>query len=87
MVLASLSAPELIVLVILVPPPDDSTKGVPDTVRLVTVPVFHTVAVAEPDRAILPVPKSSVLALEFELLNTGVVNVYDPNVKVPAVNV
>ena len=86
MALASLSAPELMVLVP-TPPPEDSTNGVPDTVRLVTVPVFHIVAVAEFVKAILPVPKLMVLVPVPLLANVPVVNVKLPNARVPVVRV
>ena len=70
-----------------VPPPIHSTSGVPDTVKFVGVAVVHIVAVTAPLRTILPVPKFNVLVLELLLENIGVVNVYVPSDRVPAVNV
>jgi len=64
-----------------------STNNVPVTVKLVTVAVFQTVAVADPLSTILPVPKFNVLTPEPELLKIGVDRVNESNASVPAVNV
>ena len=87
MALASLKAPALIVFVTAVPPPIHSTKGVPDTVKFVIVVVTQIVAVADPLRTILPVPKLSVLAFALLLENIAAVRVNVLKARVPAVNV
>ena len=83
----SVKAPVLTVLVTETPPPVDSITGVPVIENPVVVLVSHMVAVVDPLRIILPFPKLIALTLLLLLEKTGTVNVFDPNVKLPAVKV
>ena len=75
------------VLVTVVLPPELVTFGVPRTVKPVLFSVFQTVAVTDPTKAMVPVPKLMVLALLLLLENTGVVKLKVPRASVPAVRV
>jgi len=84
---ASVNAPVLIVFVTPVPVVTHSTKGVPATVKLVTVLVFQIVLVVALVNTILPVPKFIVRALLFVLANNPLDKAKVLNAKVPAVRV
>ena len=86
MLLASLSAPVLIVLVT-APPPVALTIGVPETVRLVTVAVVHIVTAVAAVSVIAPVPKLMVRAVAEALENRPVDRVNAPSARVPLVSV
>lgn len=73
MELASLSEPDDTVMFDK-PEVDTFTTGIPVTVRLVIVPVFHIVVVS-PVMVILPVPKAIVRVVELLLRKMPVVSV------------